>query len=141
MSKRANPMAIKSALTYEVSEAAKALGKSQATIRNWIRDGLPIMASQKPYLISGAALRDYLRAKHRAAKSPLSHDELFCLSCRVGRKPAGMMVEAIANTPNTTRLKGPCECCGAVSTRIISNTQTQTFAQTFNFNEGENSDA
>lgn len=141
MSRRANPMAVKSALTYEVSEAAKALGKSQATIRNWIKDGLPTMASQKPLLISGAALRDYLRAKYRAAKSPMSQDELFCLSCRIGRKPVGMMVEAIANTPKTTRLKGLCECCGAVSTRIISNTQSHAFAQTFQFIEGDNSDA
>lgn len=141
MSKRANPMAVKSALTYEVSEAAKALGKSQATIRNWIKDGLPIMASQKPCLILGAAIRDYLRAKYRAAKSPLSQDELFCLSCRAGRKPVGMMVETTANTPKTTRLRGLCECCGAISSRIISNTQTQSFAQTFHLNEGGNSEA
>jgi len=141
MSKRANPMAVKAALTYEVSEAAKALGKSQATIRNWIRDGLPVLATQKPFLISGADIREYLRAKHRAAKSPLSQDELFCLSCRAGRKPVSMMVEPIPNTSKTTRLKGRCECCGAVSTRIISNTKTKVFAQTFHFKEGGNSDA
>ncbi len=46
MGKRANPMAVKAALTYEVGEAAKVLGKSPATIRNWIKDGLPVMASQ-----------------------------------------------------------------------------------------------
>ena len=141
MSKRANPMAVKSALTYEVSEAAKALGKSQATIRNWIRDGLPVLTSQKPYLISGAAIRGYLRFKYRAAKSPLADDELFCLSCRAGRRPVGMMVEAIANTPKTTRLRGLCERCGTTSTRIISNTKAQVFARTFAFKEGENSDA
>jgi hypothetical protein len=141
MSKRANPMAVKAALTYEVSEAAKALGKSQATIRNWIRDGLPVLATQKPFLISGAAIRDYLRAKYRAAKSPLSQDELFCLSCRAGRKPVDMMVEAIPNTSKTTRLMGLCESCGAVSTRFISNTQAQEFAKTFSFKEGGNSDA
>jgi len=141
MSKRANPMAVKAALTYEVSEAAKALGKSQATIRNWIKDGLPILSGRKPLLISGAAIRDYLRARYRAAKSPLSPDELFCLSCRAGRKPVAMLVEVIPNTSKTTRLKGQCECCGAVSTRIISNTKTKVFAQTFHFKEGGNSDA
>ena len=47
MSKRANPMAIKTALTYEISEAAFALGKSPATIRNWVKDGLPVLSSRK----------------------------------------------------------------------------------------------
>ena len=140
MGKRASPMAVKAALTYEVGEAAKALGKSPATIRNWIEDGLPILSGKKPLLISGAAIRDYLRAKYRAAKSPLSPDELFCLSCRAGRKPLGMLVEAMPNTPKTTRLKGLCECCGATSTRIISNTEAHAFAQIFHFKEGGNSE-
>jgi hypothetical protein len=60
MSNRANPMAIKAALTYEISEAAIKLDKSPATIRNWIKGGLPIMSSKKPYLISGAELRKCL---------------------------------------------------------------------------------
>ncbi len=113
MGKRANPMAVKAALTYEVGEAAKVLGKSPATIRNWIKDGLPVMASQKPYLISGEALRDFLQAKYRAAKSPLAPDELYCLSCRAGRNPVGSTVEACPNTAKTTRLKGLCSQCGA----------------------------
>jgi hypothetical protein len=141
MGKRANPMAVKAALTYEVGEAAKALGKSPATIRNWIKDGLPVMASQKPCLISGAALRDFLRAKYRAAKSPLAPDELYCLSCRVGRNPVGFAVEVSPNTAKTTRLKGLCSQCGAVSSRIISNAATDTFAETFCFAKGGNSDA
>jgi len=133
-------MAVKAALTYEVGEAAKALGKSPATIRNWIKDGLPVMASQKPYLISGAALRDFLRAKYRAAKSPLASDELYCLSCRVGRNPVDFAVQASPNTAKTTRLKGHCSRCGAVSTRIISNTATDAFAKIFDITKGARSD-
>ena len=71
MSKRANPMAVKAALSYEIGEAATALGKTPATIRNWIKDGLPVMSSRKPYLISGAAIREYLRVKYKSAKRPL----------------------------------------------------------------------
>jgi len=133
MSKRSNPMAVKAVLSYDVSEAARALGKSQATIRNWIRDGLPVMASQKPCLISGLVLRQYLKTKHRASKSPLEWDELYCLPCRAGRQPAGLVVEAFSNTAKTTRLKGLCCQCGAVSSRIISNAKINVFAQIFQF--------
>lgn len=140
MGKRANPMAVKAALTYEVGEAAEALGKSTATIRNWIRGGLPVMSSQKPCLISGAVLRDFLRAKHSAAKSTLEPDELYCLSCRAGRRPVGFVVEAVPNTAKTTRLKGVCSRCGAVSMRIISNAKADIFAETFQFRKGTNRD-
>lgn len=141
MGRRANPMAIKAALTYEINEIAALLGKSPATIRNWINDGLPVLSQKKPFLISGAALRDFLRAKMQKSKSPLAPNELFCLSCRAGRKPLGMAVEAITNTPKTTRLKGACEQCGASACRMISNTKAADFARTFRFEGNGNSEA
>lgn len=140
MGKRANPMAVKAALTYEVGEAAKAMGKSPATIRNWIKDGLPVMASQKPCLISGAAIREYLRAKYKATKSPLKPNELSCFGCRAGRRPENMIVTAYPNTPKTTRLKGICDRCGGNACRIISNTKAVAFAETFHFAKGASSD-
>ena len=141
MSKRANPMAVKSALTYDVSEAAKAFGKSPATIRNWVKDGLPVMSSKKPLLFSGLALREYLRAKYRAKKTPLAFDELYCPSCQTGRKPFAMTVEAFTNSPKTTRFLGTCSHCDGCSSRIISNSKASLFAQTFHVKEGEQSDA
>jgi len=139
MSKRANPMAVKAALTYEVGEAAKALGKSKATIRNWIRDGLPVMSSKKPYLIAGSEIRSYLRQKYQAQKTPLRDNELYCLSCRKGRQPINMQVFAISNAAGTLRLSGSCDHCGATASRIISRTKTQQFAQTFRFQKDGNS--
>jgi len=141
MSKRANPMAVKASLTYTVDEAAHALGKSPATIRNWIRDGLPVMASRKPMLMSGGVIRDYLQAKYKAAKRPLSADELFCLSCQAGRNPLDMTVLACPNTAKTARLKGVCERCGGAASRIVSNARVQHFAATFHFKEGGHSEA
>jgi hypothetical protein len=141
MGKRANPMAVKAALSYEVSEAAKALGKNEATIRNWIRDGLPVMASMKPCLISGAELRVYLRAKYQNSKTKLAPDELYCLSCRAGCKPVDMAVEAIPNNSKTTRLKGRCGRCEVMASRLISNAKLHEFAQTFHFKKDSMGDA
>ncbi len=139
MNKRANPMAVKAALTYEVGEAAKALGKSNATIRNWIKDGLPVMSSKKPYLISGLEIRSYLRQKYQGQKTPLRDDELYCLSCRKGRQPLNLQVIPTPNTTKTLRLIGTCERCGAAASRIISRTKVQQFAQTFRFQKDGNS--
>ncbi|WP_386682736.1 helix-turn-helix domain-containing protein [Loktanella sp. R86503] len=140
MTKRANPMAVKASLTYEVSEAALALGKSKATIRNWIRDGLPVMAAQKPYLILGQALRDYIRARSQAAKSPLAQDELYCLSCKSAQRPHDLIVEVVPNNAQTIRLKGVCSDCGGAAGRYVSKKKLQQFAAIFTFKKSGSSD-
>ena len=140
MSKRANPMAVKSALTYEIGEAAIALGKTPATIRNWIRDGLPVLSSKKPYLISGAAIREYLREKYKAAKSPLGPNELFCLTCRTGRAPLDLVVTLSHISSKTSLLKGACSHCGGTSTRMISRAKPPECADTFNIRESVGSE-
>jgi len=140
MAKRANPMAVKASLTYEVSEAALALGKSKATIRNWIRDGLPVMSKQKPYLILGQALRDYIRATSQAAKSPLAQDELYCVSCKSAQPPQDLIVEVVPNNAQTIRLKGVCSDCGGAASRFVSRSKAQQFAVIFTFKKGGSSD-
>jgi len=140
MSKRANPMAVKAALTYEVGEAALALGISKATIRNWIRNGLPVMSKQKPYLILGQALRDYIRAMSQAAKSPLAQNELYCVSCKSAQPPQDLIVEVVPNNSQTIRLKGVCSDCGGAASRIVSKNKTQQFAAIFMFKKGGSSD-
>ena len=141
MTKHANPMAVKAALTYEVNEVAAALGKTPATIRNWIKDGLPVMSSRKPYLISGAAIREYLRAKYKAAKRPLGPDKLYCPACRDGRQPVDMAATISPLTARTSLLKGICSHCGGTCTRMISNAKATDFAGTFDFHKEAGSDA
>ena len=141
MGKRSNPMAVKAALSYEIGEAAQALGKSPATIRNWCKDGLEVMSSRKPYLISGAAIQVYLRAKYRAAKCPLDPDQLYCPACRKGRRPVGMAVVSVTMTSKTALLKGQCDQCGGTSTRMISKAKTSMFALTFTITKQADSNA
>lgn len=131
MSKRTNPIAVKSALAYTVEEAANALSKTPATIRNWVKDGLPIMASHKPYLISGAAIREYLRAKRKDAKRPLEPDELYCPACRQGRRPTDMTATLSVLTANTSLLKGICSHCECPCARMISAAKVSEFAGIF----------
>lgn len=123
MAKRANPMAVHAALSYEIGEAALALGKTPATIRNWVKDGLPVMSSKKPYLISGAAIRTYLRSKHAKAKCALQLNEFYCLRCKAGRAPLGASVSIQPITSKTSLLRGACSHCGGTATRMVSTSQ------------------
>ncbi len=131
MAKRPNPRAIKAARTYTVEEAAIALGVSIGTVRTWVKSGLPLMKSQRPFLILGEALRDFLESRAKAKKAPLKPDQLYCLSCKAARKPMGGMVDCIPQSPKTARLFGLCEVCGGTCNRMISNAKIDHFSQIF----------
>ena len=131
MPKRPNPRTIKAARTYTVEEAANALGVSVGTIRSWVKSGLPLMRSQRPFLILGDALRSFLKERAQASKAPLLDDQLYCLTCKVGRKPIGLLVDCIPQTPGTARLLGLCEVCGGTCNRMISRSQIDHFSQVF----------
>ena len=95
MARRPSHRALRRARSYTFEEAATALGVSKGTIRNWVNSGLPAMKAQRPYLILGDALKDYLQARATIRKTSLQPSELYCLSCKASRTPMGMMVDCI----------------------------------------------
>lgn len=131
MPKRPNPRAIKAARTYTVEEAANALGVSVGTIRSWVKSGLPLMRSQRPFLILGDALRNFLEDRAQASKAPLCEDQLYCLTCKAGRTPMGFLVDCIPQTSKTARLLGLCDVCGGTCNRMISRSKIDHFSQVF----------
>jgi len=131
MPKRPNPRAIKAARTYTVEEAAIVLGVSVGTIRSWVKSGLPLMRSQRPFLILGDALRNFLKDRAQASRAPLREDQLYCLTCKAGRNPMGLLVDCIPQTPKTARLLGLCNVCGGTCNRMISKSKIDDFSQVF----------
>jgi excisionase family DNA binding protein len=131
MAKHPNPRAIKAARTYTVEEAAIALGVSVGTIRAWVKSGLPLMRSQRPFLILGENLRTFLEDRIRTAKAPLQPHQLYCLSCKAGRAPMGLLVDCIPQTAKTARLLGLCEACGGTCNRMISQSKIDQYSQIF----------
>lgn len=141
MSKRPSPMAINKVLTYTIEEAGIALGVTTATIRNYVRRGLPIMTAQRPYLISGEALRTFLLNERERRKKPLQSEELFCPACGEGRRPYGMMVDLVSLTSKTDLLTSLCEVCDGPTRRIIGTRQINVFAAVFEIRERASSAA
>lgn len=131
MAKRPNPRAVKAARTYTVEEAAIALDVSVGTIRTWVKSGLPLMRSQRPFLILGDSLRSFLEDRTKAAKAPLQPDQLYCLSCKAGRTPMGLLVDCIPQTAKTARLLGLCEDCGGTCNRMISRSNINQYSKIF----------
>jgi excisionase family DNA binding protein len=106
--------------TYTVEEAAIVTGCAKGTIRRWIRAGaLPALTDQKPHLILGGDLLDYLKA--RVKRGPhLKPHECYCLKCRAPREPALGMAEYIYLTPTTGNLRALCSICTTVMHKAVA---------------------
>jgi hypothetical protein len=131
MAKRSNPRAIKAARTYTMLEGADALGVSVGTVRGWIRQGLPVMKAQRPYLILGDALRYFLEHRRGKAKAPLAPNQLYCLTCKQAQTPMGMMVDCLPQTTKTARLVGLCAVCNGICNRMVSRTDLPRYSAIF----------
>lgn len=118
MARRPTVRGVKRYYSYTVEEAARATGASKGTVRRWLKAGLPAITDQKPLLILGADLIDFLAARRKAAQKcrPL---ECYCLSCRQPRSPAFGAVEFHWLTPTSGNVLALCEECSTVMRRRV----------------------
>ncbi|MCR9060516.1 MAG: helix-turn-helix domain-containing protein [Rhodobacteraceae bacterium] len=110
--------------SYSADEAAKLLGLHKNTVKNWMRaGGLPFLTDARPFLILGRDLKQYLYERRQAARKPCAAGELFCLKCRMPRRPAGGLLDYEPFSPTTGNLKGICEACDTFIYRRIARTK------------------
>lgn len=112
--RRADPRQIKVHRPYSVDEAARALGVHRNTVRAWIEQGLPALATRRPTLILGSELRSFLEARRKRAKRPCVPGTIYCFKCRGPSRPALGMVDFVAQSATGGNLKALCERCGTV---------------------------
>lgn len=110
MPKSAKLSGIKSLYCYTIQEAAGVTGVSERTIRDWIKQGLKAMASERPTLVRGDALITFIQGQRQARKTHLSLDEFYCLKCRAARKSAGGLVDCETDGARAKRT-ALCETC------------------------------
>jgi hypothetical protein len=104
---------IKTHRNYSVEEAAVAAVASVVTVRRWLKLGLPALYDQKPMLILGADLNEYLGQK-KANKPKCRLHECYCFKCRAPRAPAGSMADIAPFNQASGNLSAICETCGTM---------------------------
>lgn len=141
MSRRVSFKRVKSHFSYTFEEVAEVLGVCVGTVRRWAGDGLPYLSEQRPYLILGWALKDFLRKREGQRGRKLDLSEFYCVSCRAPRSPMGMMADYVPVSEKCARLEAICSQCGTVCNRLISTSQKAKFAEIFDFGTGSDEDA
>jgi len=128
MPKKARLGGIKSFRTYTIDEAADVAGVSPRTIRNWGADGLRVMDGERPVLIRGDDLRDFIRGKRKGRKIKTDPDAFYCVRCRTSRKAAGRLADCNISG-NRVMLTALCEVCETVVCKPIAEARIPEVAQ------------
>ena len=117
--RRANPNRVKVHYSYTVGELAACLEVHKNTVRNWQRKGLEALDGQRPVLFHGATVRAFLKSQRTSRKRPRAPGTLYCLPCRLPRRPAIGMVDYQPMRPDSGNLRAICEVCETVMHRRI----------------------
>ncbi|MGM5057772.1 helix-turn-helix domain-containing protein [Rhizobium sp. 814_E9_N1_1] len=117
--RRPNRRAIKRHYSYTVEEAAKVLGVAKGSVRRWLKAGLQHIADQRPFLILGGDLRDFL-AKRDKPKQRCALHEFFCFRCREPRPAAGGLIDYTPRTALSGQLSAICEACETITHKNFS---------------------
>lgn len=117
--KRPSSRLVKSHRNYTVDDVANLLDVAKGTVRRWIKNGLPCIDDQRPLLILGNDLRDYLDSRKRARQECQLH-ECYCLKCKKPRSPALDMADFIVLTPTNGNLRALCPECSKLMYKRLS---------------------
>lgn len=117
--RRPNRRAIKQHYSYTTEEAAAALGIAKGSVRRWLKAGLPHLADQRPFLILGSDLRDFLEKRDKPKQRCRLH-EFFCFRCREPKAAAGGLIDYVARTALSGQLSAICEACETIMHKNVS---------------------
>jgi hypothetical protein len=117
---RPNASRVKILLTYTVHETARTLGVHKNTVRAWLKQGLPTIDRQRPRLILGSSLAEFLRNRRSKPKVVCGPGEFYCVRCRAPRRPALGMADYLPVSLLSGNLRGICPECQTLIHRRVS---------------------
>jgi hypothetical protein len=120
MHRMASSRRIKSGRTYTAPELAVALGVATGTVRRWVRDGLPLIDSERPKLIHGGEFLTWHKAKQKARKIKCGPFQMYCCKCRAPRQLMLGSAVVIHRNEKSATVKALCAECGTAMNRHSS---------------------
>jgi hypothetical protein len=126
-----NPNRVKVNRNYTYTELAAVFGVHKNTIAAWVKDGLPCLQEQRPFLILGREAKVFLQHRRTSKKQKCKQNEFYCLRCKAPAKPYDNFVEYVPITSAKGRLTGFCECCESIVNKFISYASVEAYSLIF----------
>ncbi len=118
--RRSNYRWVKIHRSYKVEEIAKLYSIHKNTVRMWIKDGLSTIDNQRPMLIHGLDLYEFLKTRKEKRKQKCKPGEFYCFRCRVPRKPDGDWAEYSHINDKVGILSAICPICSTIMNRTVN---------------------
>lgn len=115
---------------YTIKMAARIIDVSEPTFRKWSKDGLRLITDQRPYLVRGADLIEFLQKREADNKVPRAKGQFYCMTCKLSRDPCKGSVIYKPTTVLTGRVSGLCDACGGNVGQFCSAANTPEFSVT-----------
>lgn len=93
MARRASARKVKIHSQYTYDQVADLLGVSVQTVRLWRRSGLRVLDSQKPHLILGFDLKDFLNKRAKKPERRLARDQFLCMTSNEAKRASGAIAD------------------------------------------------
>src|SRR5438552_453418 len=118
--RRALARRVKKHLSYTAEEAADVIGVHRHTVRRWIASkALPALTDRRPHLILGRDLQAFLSAP-ALGRAKLKPGELYCVKCRLPKRPALGMADYMPINARIGNLRGICADCEILMYRRVA---------------------
>jgi hypothetical protein len=129
---RYNTRLIRRDLSYTIQEVAGLFWLHPNAVRRWLKAGLRRIDNQKPHLIHGSDLINFLNERQLKRKRHCQPGEMFCFRCREPRLPA--VGSATIDHINERKImaRGVCELCGTRMNRGALVERLAAVQQAFN---------
>ncbi len=119
MPKSARLTGIKSLRCYTIPEAADVADVSTRTISTWIKQGLLVLADERPMLIRGDDLITFIKRQRAERKIDLLPHQFLCLKCHAARDAAGGFATCRRTGARVT-LQAICEKCDGMMNKPVA---------------------
>jgi hypothetical protein len=106
-----NTRRIKSNYCYSLHEITELFSIHISSVRNWIKEGLPLIDTSRPYMVHGTDLITFIKKRQTKRKRPCKENEFFCLKCRAARTCLNNTIDLRIKSPTKVQLSGKCTIC------------------------------
>lgn len=111
---------IKRDMTYSPTEISEVLKVHKNTVHHWLKEGLPKLDNQKPYLIHGRDLYVFLKLRKQKKHKKCQPNEGYCVKCQKPQRIWENAVDLFIYNDKQLMIQGLCAICSTKVNRLGS---------------------
>ena len=114
-----NTRLIRNNHTYYVHEVAALFGIHKNAVLNWVKQGLKTIDRNRPIMIHGSDLAEFINARQQSRKRACQSDEFYCCKCRHPKQAWERLVDLTQLKKGDWLVKAICAVCNTNIRRIF----------------------